>query len=61
MRGHAAHMWMCGAMIVGGLGIVLFTGNALAFLPVIGCVVMMGGMMWMMGGVTGHGQDGDRQ
>jgi hypothetical protein len=52
---------MCGAMIVGGLGIVLFTGNALAFLPVIGCVVMMGGMMWMMGGVTGHGQDGDRQ
>jgi hypothetical protein len=38
-------MWMCGAMVVGALLIVLFTGNALAFLPVVGCVLMMVVMM----------------
>lgn len=38
---------MCGAMVVGSLLILLSTGNAIAFLPVIGCVLMMqtmGGM-----------------
>jgi hypothetical protein len=47
-------MWMCGAMVVGALGVVLFTGNALAFLPVIGCVLMMVVMMQMMGGMGRH-------
>jgi hypothetical protein len=56
MRGHGAHMWMCGAMVVGALIIVLATGNALAFLPVIGCVLMMVVMMQMMGGMGGHGR-----
>jgi hypothetical protein len=46
-------MWMCGAMVVGALVIVLITGNALAFLPVIGCVLMMVVMMQMMMGGTG--------
>ena len=55
MRGHGAHMWMCGAMVVAALAIVLFTGNPLAFLPVIGCVLMMVVMMQMMGGMGGHG------
>jgi len=51
-------MWMCGAMVLGALAIVLFTGNAVAFLPVIGCVLMM----QMMGGMGGHGdhRGGDR-
>jgi len=48
-------MWMCGAMVVGALAIVLVTGNALAFLPVIGCVLMMVLMMQMMGGMGGGG------
>ena len=43
-------MWMCGAMVVGALLIVLFTDNAIAFLPVIGCVLMMVVMMGVMGG-----------
>ena len=43
-------MWMCGAMVVGALLIVLFTGNAIAFLPVIACVLMMVVMMQLMGG-----------
>jgi hypothetical protein len=59
MRGHAAHMWMCGAMVVGALAVVLVTGNALAFLPVIGCVLMMVVMMQMMGAMNGRDR-GDR-
>ena len=57
MRGHGAHMWMCGAMVVLALVIVLATGSAFAFLPVIGCVLMMAVMMLMMGGMGGHGDD----
>jgi hypothetical protein len=45
---------MCGAMVVGALGVVLFTGNALAFLPVVGCVLMMVVMMRMMAGMGRH-------
>ena len=48
MRGHAAHMWMCGAMVVVALGVVATSGNALAFLPVVGCVLMMVVMMQLM-------------
>ena len=59
MRGHGAHMWMCGAMVVGALVIVLATGSAVAFLPVIGCVLMMVVMMLMMGGMGSHGRDRD--
>jgi len=47
-------MWMCGAMVAGALAVVLFTGDALAFLPVVGCVLMMVVMMQMMGGMGGH-------
>ena len=57
MRGHGVHMWMCGAMVVVALAIVLATGNAFAFLPVIGCVLMMAVMMLMMGGMGGHRDD----
>ena len=42
-------MWMCGAMVVAALVVVLATGNAVAFLPVVGCVLMM----QMMGGRGG--------
>jgi hypothetical protein len=58
MRGHGAHMWMCGAMVLGALAVVLFTGNAFAFVPVIGCVLMMVVMMQMMGGMGGGGDRG---
>ena len=53
MRGHGAHMWLCGAMVVAALIIVLATGNSVAFLPVVGCMLMMAVMMRMMGG---HGR-----
>ena len=35
MRGHGTHIWMCGAMVVGALIVVLSTGNAFAFIPVM--------------------------
>ena len=50
-------MWMCGAMVVVALIVVLAIGNAFTFLPVIGCVLMMVAMMQMMGGMGGHGGD----
>jgi hypothetical protein len=46
-------MWMCGVMVVAALVVVLATGNAVAFLPVVGCVLMMVVMMQMMGGRGG--------
>jgi hypothetical protein len=57
MREHGAHTWMCGAMVVFALIVVLATGTGFAFLPVIGCVLMMVVMMQMMGGMGGHGGD----
>ena len=59
MRGHAAHMWVCGAMVVGALAIGLITGTPFALLPVVGCVLMMVVMMQMMGGHDDH-RGGDR-
>jgi hypothetical protein len=53
-------MWMCAAMVVVGLGVVLATGSALYILPGLGCVLMMGAMMWMMmRGMGGHGSRSD--
>ena len=60
MRGHGAHMWMCGAMVVGAVVIALVTGNPSAFLPVVGCIVMMVVMMQMMAGMGGQGDRRDR-
>ena len=53
MRGHGAHIWMCGAMITVALVIVATTGNAFVLLPALGCLAMMAMMMWMMGGMMG--------
>ena len=61
MRGHGAHMWMCAAMVVVALVVVAATGNAVFILPAVGCMLMMGAMMWMMmGGMGGHGGGSDR-
>jgi hypothetical protein len=60
MRGHEAHVWMCGAMVLGALALVLFTGNAFALPPVIGSVLMIVVMTQMLGGMGGddRGSDG---
>jgi hypothetical protein len=48
-------MWLCGAMVAVALVAVVATGNAAFVLPAVGCVFMMGAMMWMMGGVARRG------
>ena len=59
MRGHGMHMWMCGAMVLVALVLVLATGSGYFLLPVIGCMLMMGAMMFMMmRGMGGRGGDG---
>jgi hypothetical protein len=52
---HAAHMWICGAMVLAALVVVLVTGKAAALLPALGCVAMMAVMMQMMGGGSDRG------
>ena len=55
MRGHGMHMWMCGAMVVVAVILVVATGSAYWLLPVIGCVLMMGAMMYMMAAIGSRG------
>jgi hypothetical protein len=54
-------MWMCGAIVVGALVLVLFTGNGFALLPLIGCVLMMVVMMRLMAGHGGHRNEPHRR
>ena len=56
---HVAHMWMCGAMVLAALVVVLFTGKAAALLPAIGCMLVMVVMMQMMGGDSDRGSGTD--
>jgi len=44
----SSHMLICVLLLV--VGVVLLAGGvgAAAFLPLVGCMLMMGVMMWMM-------------
>lgn len=44
------HMLLCGALVIGGVGLAIAgVSGVVAFLPLVGCVVMMGAMVLMMG------------
>ena len=61
MKNMSGHMAMCFGLI--GVGAVLLLAGvtgAWLLLPLVGCMVMMGMMMWMMMGGMGHG-DGDKK
>ena len=60
MRGHGVHMWMCAAMVAVALVAVLVTGSAWYILPALGCMLMMGAMMWLMMGAMGGRGGSDR-
>lgn len=49
------HMLLCVAFVAAGIALVAAGVGALAVVPVIGCALMMGAMMWMMmrGGGSG--------
>jgi hypothetical protein len=51
----AWHILACAALV--GVAIVLITAGAgaFAFVPALGCMVMMGLMVWMMVRPGGHG------
>jgi hypothetical protein len=52
-------MWMCGAMAVAAVVLVVATGSAYALLPGLGCVLMLAVMVWMMGRIgRGGGPSG---
>ena len=58
VRGHGTHIWICGALVLAALLIALISGKAVAYVPVIGCVLMMVVMMQMMGSMGGRDNDG---
>lgn len=49
------HMLLCAAVIAAGVVLVASGAGALAVVPLIGCALMMGAMVWMMmrGGGSG--------
>ena len=59
MTKHASHMWICGAMIAFALVVLVVSGNPVVLIPAIGCVLMMGGMMFMMVRMAGGGGRSD--
>lgn len=60
MRRHGTHLWMCGAMAVVAVLLLVFTGSASAFLPLVLCMAMMGAMMAVMTrGADGRGRAGE--
>jgi hypothetical protein len=48
-------MWMCAVMVAVAVVIVAATGIGIYIMPALGCMLMMGAMMWMMGRMAGHG------
>ncbi len=55
----SSHMLLCALLLV--VGVVLLTSGvgAVAFVPFVVCMGMMGVMIWMMMGAGRHGR-GDR-
>jgi len=52
------HMVVCLGLVAGGVALVAAGVGTLAFVPIIGCALMMGMMVWMIarpGGGDGHG------
>ena len=49
------HMLACLGLITLGVVLIATGASALAFIPAIGCALMMGAMVWMMMRGGGHG------
>jgi len=44
----SSHMLVCAVLLVAGVALFASGVGAFAFLPLVLCMVMMGGMMWFM-------------
>lgn len=45
------HMLICGSLVIAGVALAIAgVSGFVAFLPFLGCMVMMGAMLLMMGG-----------
>jgi hypothetical protein len=52
------HMLICAGLVVGTIVLVTVGADAFAFIPALGCGLMMGMMIWMMVRRGGHGGGG---
>ena len=53
-------IWGCAALVVVAV-IVAFAFSSYALLFVLPCMLMMGAMMWMMGGMSGGTRGGEQK
>ncbi|MEO8687760.1 MAG: hypothetical protein ABI611_06025 [Solirubrobacteraceae bacterium] len=44
----SSHMVFCGFLLVVGFALLAGGVGAVAFVPFVACMLMIGGMMWMM-------------
>ena len=44
----SSHMLLCALLLVVGVALLSSGVGAFAFLPLVACMLMMGGMMWFM-------------
>jgi hypothetical protein len=49
------HMMLCVVFVAAGIVLVTAGAGAFAFLPALGCMLMMGMMIWMMVRPGRHG------
>lgn len=52
------HMLACVGLVIVAIGLVAAGAGAFAFIAPLGCVLMMGMMIWMMVRPGGHGGGG---
>ena len=49
------HLLVCAGLVIVGIVLVTAGADAFAFIPALGCALMMGMMIWMMVRARGHG------
>jgi hypothetical protein len=52
------HMLICAGLVIVGIVLITAGAQAFAFIPALGCALMMGMMIWMMVRHGGHGGGG---
>jgi hypothetical protein len=51
-------MLICAGLVIVGIVLITAGAQAFAFIPALGCALMMGMMIWMMVRHGGHGGGG---